>query len=182
MKNLTGGDAITCRRMREDEWTFAPTHTAFMHTNYKPRISGTDLGIWRRIRLIPWTVTISDDEKDPELGDKLDARGRRHPQLAGRRLPRLADLRARRTRHRGRRHRGVPGRRGPRRPVHRRLPRRDPAGSIRSKRLRELYEDWCDDAGEEEWGTQRFGRALTDRGFDSAKVGPDAYRLGLEEP
>ena len=72
VKNLTGGDAITCRRMREDEWTFSPTHTAFMHTNYRPRISGTDLGIWRRIRLIPWTVTISDAEKDEELGDKLD--------------------------------------------------------------------------------------------------------------
>ena len=57
-----------------------------------------------------------------------------------------------------------------------------PAGSIRSKRLRELYVEWCDDAGEEEWGTQRLGRALTDRGFDSAKVGADAYRLGLEEP
>ena len=40
VKNLTGGDKLRARRMREDEWSFSPTHTAFIHTNYRPRIRG----------------------------------------------------------------------------------------------------------------------------------------------
>lgn len=71
IKNLTGGDALRARRMREDEWTFKPTHTAFMHTNHLPQIKGTDDGIWRRIRAIRWSVTIPDAEKDEHLAEKL---------------------------------------------------------------------------------------------------------------
>jgi hypothetical protein len=40
VKNLTGGDKLRARRMREDEWSFSPTHTAFIHTHYRPRIRG----------------------------------------------------------------------------------------------------------------------------------------------
>lgn len=57
-KELTGGDQITARRMGEDFWTFTPTHTLWMATNHKPRIRGTDSGIWRRIRLVPFTVDL----------------------------------------------------------------------------------------------------------------------------
>jgi putative DNA primase/helicase len=71
VKNLTGGDQLRARRMREDEWTFAPTHTTFMHTNHRPRIRGVDEGIWRRLRLIPWSVTIPLGERDEHLADKL---------------------------------------------------------------------------------------------------------------
>ena len=71
VKALTGGDDLRARRMREDEWTFKPTHTAFIHTNYRPRIRGTDEGIWRRLRLIPWSVTIPAAERDVHLADKL---------------------------------------------------------------------------------------------------------------
>jgi putative DNA primase/helicase len=71
VKLLTGGDVIRARRMREDEWSFEPTHTAFMHSNHEPRIKGTDEGIWRRVKLVPWTVTIPDERKDQELEAKL---------------------------------------------------------------------------------------------------------------
>jgi putative DNA primase/helicase len=72
-KNLTGGDRITARRMREDPWEFDPTHTLIMFSNHLPNIAGTDNGIWRRVRLIPWDVTIPAAEQDEALGDKLDA-------------------------------------------------------------------------------------------------------------
>lgn len=39
--------------------------------NHRPLIQGTDHAIWRRIRLIPFTVTIPEPERDKQLGEKL---------------------------------------------------------------------------------------------------------------
>jgi len=54
VKQLTGSDAISARRMREDFWTFQPSHKLLMATNHKPRIRGNDHAIWRRVVLIPF--------------------------------------------------------------------------------------------------------------------------------
>ncbi len=54
VKTLTGGDVIAARRMREDFWTFKPTHKIILVTNHKPRVKGTDHAIWRRLVLIPF--------------------------------------------------------------------------------------------------------------------------------
>ena len=71
IKNLTGGDRLRTRRMHQDEWSFNPTHTLVMFSNHKPRVGGTDEGIWRRIRLIPWDVEIPKEEMDDRLSEKL---------------------------------------------------------------------------------------------------------------
>jgi putative DNA primase/helicase len=71
VKRLTGGDRIKARRMREDFWSFDPSHTFLMLTNFRPIIGGTDEGIWRRLRLVPWDVVIPAGERDEELGDRL---------------------------------------------------------------------------------------------------------------
>ena len=71
VKELTGGDPIRARRMREDFWEFRPTHKVFLATNHKPVITGTDHAIWERIRLIPFTVTIPKEQRDTTLPDKL---------------------------------------------------------------------------------------------------------------
>ena len=73
VKNLTGGDRLRARRMREDEWSFIPSHTLCMFSNYRPEVSGQDEGIWRRVRLIPWDVTIPELERDDQLAEKLQA-------------------------------------------------------------------------------------------------------------
>jgi putative DNA primase/helicase len=83
VKELTGSDVITARRMREDYWSFRPTHKCFLATNHRPEIRGTDEGIWRRQRLIPFTVRFWDPDKgeegppcrrvDKQLPDKLKA-------------------------------------------------------------------------------------------------------------
>ena len=73
VKQLTGGDGIKARRMREDFWEFLPTHKFFIAANHKPVVKGADYAIWRRIRLVPFEVTIGEDEKDPELPAKLAA-------------------------------------------------------------------------------------------------------------
>jgi putative DNA primase/helicase len=71
VKRLTGGDRIKARRMREDFWHFDPSHTFVMLTNHKPVVGGTDEGIWRRLRLVPWDVVIPEAERDLTLGDQL---------------------------------------------------------------------------------------------------------------
>lgn len=54
LKTLTGGDELRGRHMREDRWSFSPSHSLVMHTNYAPKVRGTDDGIWRRLRMITW--------------------------------------------------------------------------------------------------------------------------------
>jgi putative DNA primase/helicase len=74
VKQLTGGDAITARRMHEDNWSFEPTHKLWLSTNHKPEIKGTDHAIWRRMRLIPFSAKFSDDtdpRKDPKMEYRL---------------------------------------------------------------------------------------------------------------
>lgn len=75
IKDLTGGDSLRARRMREDPWRFSPTWTLFLHTNHRPRISDTSEGIWRRVRLIDWPETIPPNQRDPQLADKLATEG-----------------------------------------------------------------------------------------------------------
>ena len=66
IKNLTGGDQIHARNPYEKPFSFDPTHTLWMFGNHKPVISGMDHGIWRRIYLVPFTVTISEEQKRPQ--------------------------------------------------------------------------------------------------------------------
>ena len=71
IKELTGGDTIAARPMYRDPVQFQPVFKLWLGTNHKPVIRGTDLAIWRRIRLIPFTVTIPAHEQDRRLADKL---------------------------------------------------------------------------------------------------------------
>lgn len=71
VKSLTGGDRLLARRMREDFWEFAPTHTLVLFSNHRPTIHGSDEGVWRRVRLFPWEVTIPENERDLHLAEKL---------------------------------------------------------------------------------------------------------------
>jgi putative DNA primase/helicase len=73
VKELTGSDPVTARRMHEDFWTFKPTHKIALVTNHKPTIRGTDNAIWRRPRLIPFTVCFPEDRQDKHLCEKLRA-------------------------------------------------------------------------------------------------------------
>lgn len=73
VKQLTGGDTVTARYLYGREFEFKPEFKLIMATNYKPRIRGTDSGIWRRIRLVPFTQTIPEDKQDLQLPDKLRA-------------------------------------------------------------------------------------------------------------
>jgi P4 family phage/plasmid primase-like protien len=71
VKQITGGDRIRARRMRQDFWEFSPTHKVILSVNHKPEIRGTDTGIWRRIRLVPFTEVVPLAEQDTKLPEKL---------------------------------------------------------------------------------------------------------------
>jgi putative DNA primase/helicase len=71
VKQLTGSDRISARRMREDFWTFLPTHTLIIGTNNQPAIHETKNAIWRRLKLVPFTVEIPVEEQQADLPIRL---------------------------------------------------------------------------------------------------------------
>lgn len=73
LKMLSGGDRIKARRMRTDFFEFEASHTFWVSGNDRPRIRGTDSGIWRRVRLIPFRANFPVEKQDRDLADKLRA-------------------------------------------------------------------------------------------------------------
>ena len=71
LKRLTGSDTLKARFMRQDFFHFEPSHLLVMATNHLPRIDDDTEAVWRRIRVIPFTVQIPTDERDKALRDKL---------------------------------------------------------------------------------------------------------------
>ena len=71
LKTLTGGDRISARLMRQDFFEYVPQFTLWIYGNHKPGLRSVDKAISRRLRLLPFAVTIPDDERDNELGAKL---------------------------------------------------------------------------------------------------------------
>jgi putative DNA primase/helicase len=63
IKQATGDAQLTARYLNQEFFDFTPQFKLWMATNHKPIIKGTNHGIWRRVRLIPFEVTITDEEK-----------------------------------------------------------------------------------------------------------------------
>jgi putative DNA primase/helicase len=73
IKALTGGDRLQGRYMRQDFFEFDPQFKLVIVGNHKPSLRGVDEAIRRRLHLIPFTVTIPPEERDPGLFDRLKA-------------------------------------------------------------------------------------------------------------
>ena len=73
IKALTGGDPVTARFMRQDDFEFIPQFKLVMTGNHKPGLRNVDEAIKRRLHLIPFTVTIPAEKRDTGLADKLRA-------------------------------------------------------------------------------------------------------------
>ena len=71
IKTLTSEDKLTGQFMRQDFFDFTPTHKLIISGNHKPRLRTVDEGIRRRLLLVPFTVTIPAEERDPYFADKL---------------------------------------------------------------------------------------------------------------
>ena len=73
IKQLTGGDTIAARFMRQDFFEYRPAFKLFIAGNHKPSLRSVDEAIRRRFHLIPFAVTIPPNERDAELAEKLKA-------------------------------------------------------------------------------------------------------------
>lgn len=183
LKQLTGGDSISARFMRMDEFTFSPTHKLVMSTNHRPRVRGTDNGVWRRIHLVPFNVTIPEDERDTALPEKLRAEapgilrwlieGCLTWQRIGLQPP--AAVRAATAEYRqdedaiaqfiADRCYVSPG--------------RSDTVRIKAGDLFHTYRKWCEETGQREVSQRSFGTALTERGFERTTRGAPTWYLGL---
>lgn len=71
VKTVTGGEAIVAERKGRDPFEYRPHFTLWLASNHKPQTRGTDHGLWRRIRLVPYAVTIPEAERDARLPEHL---------------------------------------------------------------------------------------------------------------
>lgn len=179
VKQLTGGDPIRARRMRADYFEFLPTHHIWLAGNHLPPIRGTDLGIWRRIALVPFEVTFEGERQDPQLPEKIAAeaegilawaiQGCLDWQRDGICIPERVKAATAKYRtsqdHAGR--------------FIAECCIVDPNAYVAAKALREVYETWCADEGERPWSAKALGAELADRGFDSVQKGSTRARTWL---
>ena len=73
IKQMTGGDKLQGRFMRQDFFEFTPQFKLMIVGNSKPSLRGVDEAIRRRLHLIPFNVCIPPDERDHQLPEKLVA-------------------------------------------------------------------------------------------------------------
>jgi putative DNA primase/helicase len=180
VKRLTGGDRLKARRMREDFWSFDPSHTFVMLTNHKPGVSGTDEGIWRRLRLVPFEVVIPAAERDEDLAAKLAGE-------AGAVLAWLVagylDWRKNGLAEPEKVTEATQAYRADSDPLGRFLDGECDKGSVfsaRSSHLFAAYEKWCATEREDPGTPRSFGDALKAKGFESYRSNGIHWRgIGL---
>jgi putative DNA primase/helicase len=180
VKDLTGQDTITARYMRAEWFDFKPTHKLYLSTNHKPEIRGTDAAIWRRIRLVPWSVTIPPEEQDKRLPAKLRAelpgilawivRGCLEWQRVGLQPPEEV----RRATGSYRAEMDVLAAF-----IDEECIVADHA-SAAAKALYGAYKAWCEDNGERPESQRRFGSRLKERGFESGRMTTGARKGAVE--
>ncbi|PKR60071.1 phage/plasmid primase, P4 family [Thalassospira lohafexi] len=73
IKDLTGGDVVSARFMRGDLFEFKPQFSLIIAGNHQPSFKGVDEAIRARVAMIPFTVTIPESERDPDLPNQLEA-------------------------------------------------------------------------------------------------------------
>ncbi|MYR43111.1 phage/plasmid primase, P4 family [Streptomyces sp. SID5910] len=67
VKQLTGGDPVTCRALYGNPFTYVPSFLLMVAGNYKPAILSQDLGVWRRVKLVPFEATFRGSKADTSL-------------------------------------------------------------------------------------------------------------------
>jgi len=73
VKQLTGQDTVTARKLYQDFFTFRPTHKIFFATNHRPVITDDSHAMWRRVLLIPWERRIEPRDQVRDLVERIVA-------------------------------------------------------------------------------------------------------------
>jgi len=180
VKQMTGGDKIKARFMHQNFFEFQPTHKLFLAANHRPIIHGTDDGIWRRIMLVPFTVTIPESKQDKRLLEKLRkelpgilawaVKGCLKWQAEGLHVPVAVSS-------------ATSSYRSEMDTIETFLNDRCLKGNkhtVRSGRLYAAYTEWCDQNGERfKYNQKSLSRQLQDRGFESRRRSEGFIWIGL---
>jgi putative DNA primase/helicase len=182
IKRISGGDRMSARFLHHDWFEFYPVLKLWLAANHKPTIRGTDHGIWRRIHLIPFTVTFPPSKQDRKLMSKLHAeasgilawavRGCLEWQRSGLQPPQVVQDATEEYRT-----------------------EMDTFGTflaeccvlqrgaqMTNKALRQAYHEWCDENAEREQPQTRLSQTLQDRGIEKGRDHKGAtiwYGVGL---
>lgn len=173
VKLLTGRDRVKARFLYKEAFKYDPEFKVYMHGNHRPRIRGTDTGIWRRVKLVPWTVEIPEAERDPTL--KGPDGVFQTQELAG--IFRWAMEGCRAWQDGGL---GIPQSvveatktyRADEDTIGQFLDDRCTVGAsawLTAKEFRSAYEDWCKENGEQPMSQRTVGKQLTERGFHRSR-------------
>lgn len=179
VKELTGGDTISARFLHREFFEFTPQFKLWLAANHKPEVRGTDHAIWRRIRLIPFTVTIPESEQDRELPEKLRAElpgiltWAVHGCLEWQKLGLAPPDEVRQATQAYREEQDLLGGF---------ITDRCEVAAGNKEAAASLFEEyvkWAQDSGEQPVTKRTFGRLLRDRGFVDGRTGKARMWIGL---
>jgi len=185
VKSLTGEDTIKARFLFKEHFEYKPEYKIWLATNNKPDIQGTDHAIWRRVKLIPFSVRIQPREQDKKLLIKLrnEFSGILNWAIKGALKWKMDGL-------------GEPAEvteatkfyRDEMDILSRFLDERcrlSPEMRAGSTNLYKEYKDWSDQSGENPLSQTKFGTRLNEKGFNKNRSGSDGgYRwlgIGIQE-
>jgi len=179
IKKITGNDQMTARFLYGEFFNFIPTFKIFMATNHKPVIKGTDHGIWRRIKLIPFTNRIPEEKQDRRLEEKLkaEASGILNWLLEGTARWKKEGLNAPQAilnatdEYRG--EMDVIGN------FLKECCTADKDATIRIRELFKAYQDWCDENNEHAVSERFFSLRLKELGYEQGRTAEARYWSGI---
>lgn len=73
IKSMTGGDKLVTRFLYGEFFEYIPQFKVFLAVNHKPIIRDTTKSIWRRIKLMEFTNTFTEQERDRNFPAKIMA-------------------------------------------------------------------------------------------------------------
>ncbi len=71
LKQFVGGDLVHFNPKYKEPFAAKPTAKLVNATNVRPTVTDRSDGFWRRVTILPFPVTIPEDQRDPFLEDKL---------------------------------------------------------------------------------------------------------------
>lgn len=178
IKQLTGGDIVTARKLYGDEFEFKPEFKLWMAANHKPVIRGNDHGIWRRMHIIPFNVQIPKEKIDKTLTDKLlteidgifqwALEGLKLYQSEGLELPEMVSAATAEYR----KEMDVVAR------FLEECTSKSFAGTVRASDLYRIYAQWCDINGEYKLSNTKFGKEIIVK-YEKVRLNDGFYYRGI---
>jgi putative DNA primase/helicase len=71
IKSLTGEDVISAALKYENYFEFKPQAKLVLATNHRPHVPATDDSIWRRVKVVPFNVTVPEEKRIAGLANQL---------------------------------------------------------------------------------------------------------------